>query len=82
MKSEKNRSNLMRVLLLILAAVITVGAICLPFVGSFLKIKRQAPFRKPNIWRNGAFYFQSNICINEKSEEIEMIPPLSCCGEI
>ena len=36
MKSEENRSNLMRVLLLILAAVITVGAICLPFVGSFL----------------------------------------------
>ena len=36
MKSEKNRSNLMRVLLLILAAVITVGAIFLPFVGSFL----------------------------------------------
>lgn len=36
MKSEKNRSNLMRVLLLILASVITAGAICLPFVGSFL----------------------------------------------
>ena len=37
MKSEKNRSNLMRVLLLILAAVITVGQSAYPLSEVFYK---------------------------------------------